>query len=99
MTAAAPEAPAGGGHFPGCHPEESEDPRPDKPQAEIQDTEPCWHCGTPTPRGCSCFDCCDDGYIPPTAVYHCPTCKRWWAYMNLNITKITFGEPEPEATS
>ena len=31
------------------------------------------------------------------ADYHCPTCKRWWAYMTgLNITEITFGAQPDE---
>ena len=85
-------------HFPGCHPEDAEDPRPSKPVEEIQDTEDCWHCGTPAPRGCDCADCWDAAdYMPPTAIYHCPTCKRWWAYMTgLNITEITFGAQPDE---
>jgi hypothetical protein len=82
------------GHFPGCHPEDAEDPRGDKPREEIQDTEACWHCGTATTRGaCYCDECRDEDYIPQSAVYHCPLCKRWWAYMTgLNITEITFGD-------
>jgi hypothetical protein len=82
-----------GEHFPGCHPEDAEDPRPSPPVAEIQDTEDCWHCGTPTTRGaCGCTDCWDGAdYIPVSAVSHCPVCKRWWAYMTgLNVTEITF---------
>ena len=84
------------GHFPGCHPEDAEDPRGDKPREEIEDAEPCWHCGTLTARGdCGCADCWDGAdYIPPSAVYHCPACKRWWAYMTgINVTEITF-EPK-----
>ena len=63
------------------------------------DNEECWHCGTPTPRGCGCFDCYDNaGYIPPAAAYHCKTCGRWWAWMTgLNITTITFGEEPSDA--
>lgn len=88
---ATPETPAS--HFPGCHPEDAEDPRGDKPAGEIGSTEDCWHCGTPTTRGCDCADCWDaSDYVPPTAIYHCPVCKRWWAYMTgLNLTTITFG--------
>jgi hypothetical protein len=83
------------GHFPGCHPEHEQGDRPEgrKPQ----DTEPCWHCGTATERGaCGCLDCQEgDIYVPIGAVYHCPTCGRWWAWMTgLNITTITFGEPD-----
>jgi hypothetical protein len=86
------------GHFPGCHPEHARDERdPDKlpDPGEVQD---CWHCGTPTPQGCTCLDCLDgDDYVPHTAIYHCPTCKRWWATMRPVITKITFGEvPDAE---
>ena len=87
-------------HFPDCHPEDSEDPRPSKPADQIQDVEPCWHCGTPTERGsCRCWDGpCDDEYIPQSAIYHCKTCGRWWAYMTgLNIITIEFGaKPEQE---
>ena len=80
-------------HFPGCHPEDAEDSRELPEGEQIKDTEPCWHCGTPTTRGtCGCGDCCYDDYIPQQAMYHCPTCKRWWAWMTgLNITEITFG--------
>jgi hypothetical protein len=82
-------------HFPGCHPEHAEDPRR-MPAGQIADTEPCWHCGTPTSRGCYCLDCLDAAdYIPPSASYHCGTCGRWWAWMTgLNITEITFGKDE-----
>jgi hypothetical protein len=81
-----------GEHFPGCHPEHAEGRR-EAPIGEIQDTGDCWHCGTPTSRGCNCLECYDNaGYVPPTAVYHCKTCGRWWAWMTgLNITTITFG--------
>jgi hypothetical protein len=84
-------------HFPGCHPEDAEDPR-ESPGTPAE-TEDCWHCGTPTPHGCDCADCWKDAdVISPTAIYHCPTCGRWWAYMTgLNITTITFGA-EPEAS-
>ena len=82
----------GGEHFPGCHPDD-EDRRELAAGEQIRDTEPCWHCGTPTTRGaCRCADCLNDDYIPPGALYHCPACKRWWAWMTgLNITAITFG--------
>ena len=79
-------------HFEGCHPEHSEgDGNP--PGYEPQETEPCWHCGTPTTRGaCNCSDEYEYAdYIPPGAAYHCPKCRRWWAHMKLNVTKITFG--------
>lgn len=81
-------------HFPGCHPEDAEDRRELPEGEQIRGTENCWHCGTPTTRGtCFCADCRDETYIPQAAVYHCPTCKRWWAWMTgLNITTITFGE-------
>ena len=87
-----------GGHFPGCHPEDATDPREVPEGHEPAETETCWHCGTPTPRGCHCWDCEDAGtYMDPAAIYHCPVCKRWWAYMaGLNITTITFGA-EPGA--
>lgn len=79
-------------HFPGCHPEHDRDDRETPEPAN--GTDECWHCKTPTTRGaCRCADCyegADD--IPVEAVYHCPLCKRWWAFMRLNITKITFGE-------
>jgi hypothetical protein len=80
-------------HFPGCHPEHDEDQRK-TPAGDIQETEACWHCETPTSRGCNCADCLDGAdYVPPTAAYHCPTCGRWWAWMTgLNITTIKFGE-------
>jgi hypothetical protein len=78
-------------HFPGCHPEDAQG---DQPESHVpQETEPCWHCGTPTPLGCNCRECWEGSdYVPPSAVYHCPTCGRWWAWMTgLNITQITFG--------
>lgn len=87
-------------HFPGCHPEHAEDRR-EASVASLAETEPCWHCGTPTRRGyCGCSDCWEGSdYIPVSAVYHCPTCKRWWAWMTgVNITTITFGkEATPDA--
>ena len=84
------------GHFPGCHPEDAEAARDDSDAPKGLDTENCWHCGTPTSRGCHCDDCIDaSDYIPPAAIYHCPTCGRWWAYMTgLNITTITFGDSD-----
>ena len=80
-------------HFYGCHPEDAEDHRPFKAVSEIADTESCWHCGTPTSRGCSCPECLDSAdYVPPSAIYHCDTCGRWWAYMTgLKLTTIEFG--------
>ncbi|HEV2376195.1 MAG TPA: hypothetical protein VGS19_29000 [Streptosporangiaceae bacterium] len=84
-------------HFHGCHPEDEQDQRP-SPEAPA-DTERCWHCRTETTRGaCRCADCLDGEYIPQGAIYHCPVCGRWWAYMTgLNITTITFGA-EQEGT-
>ena len=81
------------GHFPGCHTEDAEDPRQVPDGYQPGETENCWHCGTPTTRGCHCADCLDGaGYIPPEASYHCRTCGRWWAWMTgLSITEITFG--------
>jgi hypothetical protein len=76
-------------HFEGCHPED--DHSPETPEGYIpQLTEECWHCGTSTERGtCFCWDCAGNGYIPPSAIHHCRTCGRWWAYMTgLNITEI-----------
>lgn len=84
-------------HFPGCHPEHANADRQPAgtPPAE---TENCWHCGTPTTRGCNCVDCWEGAdYVPPGAVYHCLLCKRWWAYMTPRITKITFGEEQSGA--
>jgi hypothetical protein len=81
-------------HFRGCHPEDAEDQREVPDGYQPQETEDCWHCGTPTGRGdCGCSECWDGAdYVPPSAVYHCPTCGRWWAWMTgLNITTITFG--------
>jgi hypothetical protein len=82
-------------HFRGCHPEEDRAAEDHEGPAD-QPVEDCWHCGTQTPRGCGCADCwlsADD--IPPAAVYHCPLCGRWWAYMRLSITSFTFN-PEGE---
>jgi len=84
-----------GEHFPGCHPEDAEASR--EAPTPIPDTEPCWHCGTATAHGgCGCWECMDTAdCIPPEAIYHCPVCMRWWAYMTgLNITTITFGSKE-----
>ena len=86
---------APGEHFPGCHPEDAEG-RAKPPQARSRTPRTA---GTAAPRrraGCGCFECYDNaGYVPPTAAYHCRTCGRWWAWMTgLNITTITFGEPE-----
>jgi hypothetical protein len=84
-----------GAHFPGCHPEHDTDTREVPAGYQPAGSEDCWHCGTPTQRGGGL--CRDETYIPQAAVYHCPACKRWWAWMTgLNITTITFGE---EATS
>ena len=87
-----------GRHFPGCHPEDTTDPREVPEGYEPGGPEDCWHCGTETPQGCQCWDCMDNAdYVPPTAAYHCPTCGRWWAYMTgLNVTTITFGEPKAD---
>ena len=78
----------GAEHYRGCHPEDQRDPRPapDKPG----NPEPCWHCGTPTAHGCWCPECQDQaGYIPCRAVFHCPACGRWWAYMTgINVISI-----------
>ena len=99
MTAPGTQA----GHFPGCHPEDAEDPRQVPDGYQPQETENCWHDGTPTTRGCNCAACWDGADdIPPSAIYHCPTCKRWWAWMTLNITEITFGadaESRPDGES
>lgn len=83
-------------HFKGCHPEDEHDPTKTRQGYVPQETEPCWHCGTPTVRGCDCYECweyADD--VPPESTYHCPTCRRWWAYMIPRITTIVFpGTPE-----
>jgi hypothetical protein len=83
-------------HYRGCHPEHEQGDQPANHQA--QEVEPCWHCGTPTPHGCNCIECRNNAeYIPPAAVYHCPLCGRWWAWMTgLNITTLTFGAREGE---
>jgi len=88
-------------HFPCCHPEDAEAPRETPGGYTPPETESCWHCGTTTARGCNCADCWDGAdYVPPSAVYHCPVCRRWWAWMTgLNITEITFGPEGPEAGS
>lgn len=77
-------------HFKGCHPEDGKAPK--VPGREPTETEGCWHCQTPTSRGCRCGECWDgeDG-IAPSAIYHCALCGRWWAYMELNITEIRVG--------
>jgi len=88
-------------HFPGCHPEDAEAPRETPGGYTPQETASCWHCGTATARGCNCADCWDGAdYVPPSAVYHCPVCGRWWAWMTgLNITEITFAAEGPQAGS
>jgi hypothetical protein len=91
MTTASPE------HFPGCHPEDAEAARDDGDAPKGSDVENCWHCGTPAPRGCNCAECADQAdYVPASAVYHCPTCGRWWAWMMPRITTITFAGAEGE---
>jgi hypothetical protein len=93
-TTAPDQPPAAAAHFPGCHPEDAE--APETPGHQQQETEECWHCGTPVTRGCNCTACWDSADdVPPGAVYHCQTCRRWWAYMHLNVTRITFGEAQP----
>ncbi len=85
-------------HFPGCHLEDAEDPRETPKGYQPQETEDCWHCGTPTTRGCNCESCLDfsDGIL--NVVHHCPVCRRWWAWMTLNIAKITFGPDDSGGT-
>lgn len=80
-------------HCIGCHPEDEQGPP--KPEGyQPQNPEACWHCGTSTTRGCDCDDCWENAsYVPPSAAYHCDTCGRWWAYMDLNVTTITIGRP------
>jgi hypothetical protein len=81
-------------HFPGCHPEDARVRRELPDEWQPGDTEGCWHCGTATPRGCDCDDCGDGAfYQPPTAVYHCPVCRRWWVYLWPLAMAITF-DPE-----
>lgn len=82
-------------HFEGCHPEHENAPTdPQRTWQELIDTtvEGCWHCGATTTRGCRCIDCFDNqDYVPTHAVFHCPTCRRWWAYMQPQITTLDFG--------
>jgi len=77
-------------HFPGCHPGDDEAPSAG-PRNEAAVTEDCWHCGTPTSQGCNCADCFDSaGYIPPSLIYHCQTCRRWWAWTTgLSVMTMT----------
>ena len=76
-------------HFPGCHPEDSEAPLPVE-GALPQDSEPCWHCATDTPRGCICALCWESAdEVPPTCMYHCMVCNRYWAWLTLRITTFT----------
>jgi hypothetical protein len=83
---------AGPKHFPGCHPEDARSDDEADTATAGQLVQACWHCGTLTPRGCSCLECQDGAdYVPTSAVYHCPACKRWWAWMLPRITTITFG--------
>jgi hypothetical protein len=83
-------------HFHNCHPDDDTDPRPAPDPLPAPGTaDACWHCGTQTPHGCSCVNCLANAdVIPPSAIWHCPLCGRWWAYMTPVITKITFGDPE-----
>lgn len=76
-------------HFHDCHPDQ--DKAPERPAGcEPAETEPCWHCGTLTTRGCDCADCWDNAdYVPPSAASHCARCGRWWAWLGLSITTIT----------
>lgn len=81
-------------HFKGCHPEHEHSPRNATPP-DPQEAEECWHCATPTTRGCDCYECWDSADdVPPDAVYHCSTCGRWWAYMQPRITTIVFNPPD-----
>lgn len=76
-------------HFPRCHPEHNE--AGDPPEGyQPQETENCWHCETPTTRGCNCDWCLDFTDGVPNVVYHCPTCRRYWAQMRLRVTDIKF---------
>jgi ribosomal protein S14 len=79
------------GHFPGCHPEDAQASERGKYQGG--QPEDCWHCGTPTSQGCNCLECSGDSadYIPTTAIFHCRACGRYWAYMSLRVTTLTFG--------
>lgn len=80
-----------GEHFFNCHPEHEHGPD-NPPGYEPTEIENCWHCGTATQRGCTCPDCWkNQDYVPSEAAYHCALCGRWWAHMNLRVTKITFG--------
>jgi len=74
-------------HFIDCHPEDEEAPA--TPEGyEPAETEKCWHCAAPTKKGCNCADCWESD-IPPSGIYHCAVCGRYWAYMQLNVTTIT----------
>ena len=76
-------------HFPRCHPEHNE--AGDPPEGyQPQETENCWHCETPTTRGCNCDRCLDFTDGIPNVVYHCSTCRRYWAQMRLRVTDIKF---------
>jgi hypothetical protein len=77
-------------HFVGCHPDDST--ATDPPADYLpQEQELCWHCAQVTRRGCSCIDCWENmDTIPLACVYHCMTCGRWWAWMTLRVTELTF---------
>lgn len=77
-------------HFKGCHPEDAR--AAEAPEGyQPSETEQCWHCGTPTRRGCSCRECLDsDDDVPADMIYHCPVCGRWWSYMWLRIIEMVF---------
>jgi hypothetical protein len=77
-------------HFRGCHPEH--DTAGEAPEGyQQQETEPCWHCATPTTRRCNCEWCLDFTDGVPNVLYHCKTCGRYWGQMHLRITELTFG--------
>ncbi len=84
-------------HFPGCHPEVTDELHEMPAGYRPRDIEDCWHCRMPTPRGCGCADCLDAAdVVPPAVVYHCPVCRRWWSYTWpwMTTTTITFDPDE-----
>jgi hypothetical protein len=83
-------------HFKACHPEDAKAP-PQPDGYEPRPVEECWHCGTSTPLGCACSECQEEtDVLPAAATYHCPTCRRWWAYLNIKITTIRINAESDE---
>lgn len=89
MTTPSMQAPE---HFKGCHPEDKVAPAEAPEGYRPTETEDCWHCKTPTKRGCYCSDCLDsDEDVPADMIYHCPLCGRWWAYMYIRMIEMILG--------